>query len=481
MTSTEPEKGFLMRFGLCLLIGLTVSTSALADTPPIKILFLGDNGHHRPLERFRQIQPILAKRGIALTYTDSAAALNAKTLAGYAGLIVYANMDTITPEQDQALLDFVASGRGFIPLHCASYCFRNSPRFVALVGAQFQRHGTGVFRSTVAASDHPILQGYRGFESWDETYVHTMHNEKDRTVLEYRLEGKVKEPWTWVRTHDKGRVFYTAWGHDERTWGHPGFHNLLQRGIRWAVGLDPVVASGYNDQPDMTTLAKDVKPFRYVEAKVPFYPEGAAWGTVTKSTIPMQLPLEAAESMKHMVHPVDFQLKLFAADPAIKRPICMSWDERGRLWIAESVDYPNELKREGQGRDRIVICEDTNGDGTADKFTVFADQLSIPTSFAFHRGGIIVHQAPHTLFLKDTDGDDKADVRQVLFTGWSVGDTHAGPSNLVWGLDNWLYGIVGYSGFEGSRTFIGLLVETVLQSLHFSCAPELTRKGNALP
>ncbi len=127
----------------------------------------------------------------------------------------------------------------------------------------------------------------------------------------------------------------------------------------------------------------------------------------------------------------------------------MTWDERGRLWVAETYDYPNEKQPEGKGRDRIRICEDTDGDGKADKFTVFADKLSIPTSLAISHGGVIVHQAPDTLFLKDTDGDDVADVREVLFTGWSTRDTHAGPSNLNYGPDNWFYGIVGYAGFEG--------------------------------
>ena len=128
----------------------------------------------------------------------------------------------------------------------------------------------------------------------------------------------------------------------------------------------------------------------------------------------------------------------------------MAWDHRGRLWIAETTDYPNDMQPTGKGRDRIKICEDTDGDGRADKFTVFADKLSIPTSLAFANGGVVVHQAPDTLFLKDTDGDDKADVRKVLFTGWGTGDTHAGPSNLRYGFDNWLYGIVGYSGFSGT-------------------------------
>src|SRR5262249_29302733 len=132
------------------------------------------------------------------------------------------------------------------------------------------------------------------------------------------------------------------------------------------------------------------------------------------------------------------------------KPICMNWDERGRLWVAVTVDYPNDLQPEGKGHDRILILEDTDGDGRADKVTVFADKLSIPTSLTFAHGGVTIHQIPHTLFLKDTDGDGKADERRVLFTGWGTQDTHAGPSNLQYGLDNWIYGMVGYSGYVGT-------------------------------
>ena len=71
---------------------------------------------------------------------------------------------------------------------------------------------------TLADVEHPINKGYGGFESLDETYVHHLHNERDRIVLAYRVEDDHREPWTWVRTHGKGRVFYTAWGHDGRTW-----------------------------------------------------------------------------------------------------------------------------------------------------------------------------------------------------------------------------------------------------------------------
>src|SRR5207248_2922237 len=230
---------------LCFL-GLALLLPALAapaDEPkPLTVLFLGDNAGHKPAERFRILAPVLAKRGVELVYTDKAESLNPKTLAGYDALMIYANITKITPEQEKALLDYVESGKGFVPLHCASYCFLNSPKYVELVGAQFRSHGTGTFHTDVVEPAHPIMKGYTPFTSWDETYVHTKHNEKDRTVLEVRTDGDLKEPWTWVRTPGKSRVFYTAWGHDHRTWGNPGFQNLLERGVRWACGQDPALA-----------------------------------------------------------------------------------------------------------------------------------------------------------------------------------------------------------------------------------------------
>ncbi len=155
--------------------------------------------------------------------------------------------------------------------------------------------------------------------------------------------------------------------------------------------------------------------------------------------------------MRYTQVPADFDLQLFAAEPDIVKPIYMAWDERGRAWVVEARDYPHGLVAEGEpGHDSIKICEDTDGDGKADKFTVFADKLNLATSLVFVNGGILVSEARHMLFLKDTDGDDKADVRQAILPGWGIGDTHAQQSNLGRGFDNWLYGAVGYSNFRGT-------------------------------
>ena len=164
-----------------------------------------------------------------------------------------------------------------------------------------------------------------------------------------------------------------------------------------------------------------------------------------------QAPLSPRDSMRYTQVPADFDLQLFVNEPEIVKPIYIAWDERGRAWVIEARDYPHGLVNEGEpGKADIKICEDTDGDGKADKFTIFADKLNLATSLTFVNGGIMVSEARHMLFLKDTDGDDKADVRQAILSGWGTGDTHAMQSNLGRGFDNWLYGAVGYSNFRGN-------------------------------
>lgn len=446
------------RLLLMLLSIVAIASSYVPAAETIQVLFLGDAGHHAPKARANQLIPVLAKRGIVMDYTEDVSLLQRDQLLRYDGVIVYANIDSIEKQHADALLEYVAGGGGYIPLHCASYCFRDSPALIALAGAQFQKHGGREFSTVVIQPTHPVMQGFHGFTSWDETYIHTNHNSRNRIVLEVRRQGeqaadRTEEPWTWIRTHGNGRVFYTAWGHDERTWGHPGFQNLLERGIRWACGGDPGLVPDYQDAetfpvPKMTQLADDLAPFEYetVGPKIPNYLAGQQWGTQGEEITQMQKPLSPKDSLQHYVTPQDFHLELFVAEPDIQgKPIAMNWDHQGRLWLCETVDYPNELMPPESGRDRIRICEDTDGDWRADRFTVFAENLSIPTSLEFYRGGVIVQAGTETLLLLDTDGDDRADFRKVLISGWAMGDTHGGVSNFQYGLDNSYWAMQGYN------------------------------------
>jgi putative heme-binding domain-containing protein len=152
-------------------------------------------------------------------------------------------------------------------------------------------------------------------------------------------------------------------------------------------------------------------------------------------------PLSPAEAIARMKVPEGFQVELVAAEPDLVNPVAMTFDERGRIWVTESLEYPRHSA--GPGRDRIKILEDTDGDGKIDKVTVFADGLNIPSGIAVGYGGVWVANSPDILFLQDTDGDGKADRREVVVTGFGRDDTHELPNSLTWGPDGWLYGLNG--------------------------------------
>src|SRR5436305_2890435 len=126
-----------LRLGVWLglfVVGLNPFSAASAAAPvegaQLRVLFLGDNGHHRPADRFKELQPILATKGIELDYTEKLEDLNPAKLAGYDALAIYANWTRIAPEQERAMIEFVEHGGGLAPLHCASYCFLNSPKYI---------------------------------------------------------------------------------------------------------------------------------------------------------------------------------------------------------------------------------------------------------------------------------------------------------------------------------------------------------------
>jgi putative heme-binding domain-containing protein len=176
-------------------------------------------------------------------------------------------------------------------------------------------------------------------------------------------------------------------------------------------------------------------------------PRTAPVPAVTREVIPHAQdrppgpPLSPAEAIARMKVPPGFHVELVASEPDLVNPVAMTFDERGRIWVTESLEYPRHSA--GPGRDRIKILEDTDGDGKVDKVTVFAEGLNIPSGIAVGHGGVWVCNSPDILFLQDTDGDGKADRRDVVVTGFGRDDTHELPNSLTWGPDGYLYGLNG--------------------------------------
>lgn len=153
--------------------------------------------------------------------------------------------------------------------------------------------------------------------------------------------------------------------------------------------------------------------------------------------------LPAEEAAAVMKLPEGFSVTVSAAEPDVKQPIAMAYDDRGRLWVAEAYEYPKRAP-EGQGRDRILIFEDADGDGRFDKRTVFAEGLNLVSGLEVGFGGAWVGAAPYLLFIPDRNGDDVPDDKpEVLLDGWADQDTHETLNTFIWGPDGWLYGCHG--------------------------------------
>lgn len=152
-------------------------------------------------------------------------------------------------------------------------------------------------------------------------------------------------------------------------------------------------------------------------------------------------PQESAQQWK-LADP-DLRIELVVSEPIIDSPVAMTWDAHGDLYVVQMSDYPT-----AETGGKVQKLRDANSDGTYETVTTFAEGLSFPSGALPYKDGILVTSAPDILYLRDTDGDGKADKREVLFTGFVAGNQQLRVNGLYWGLDNWIYGANGRSGGE---------------------------------
>ena len=163
----------------------------------------------------------------------------------------------------------------------------------------------------------------------------------------------------------------------------------------------------------------------------------------TKSLIdllPRTQPIEPEDALKTFQIEEGFHLELVASEPEVTDPAAIAFDENGRMYVAELRDYPY-YPPEGQlPSGRVRLLEDSNSDGRYEKSWIFSDHVQSPSGIAPWKGGVFVAAPPEILYLKDTDGDNVADIRRVVFTGFGTERIENTMNNLEWGLDHLIYG-----------------------------------------
>ncbi len=162
-------------------------------------------------------------------------------------------------------------------------------------------------------------------------------------------------------------------------------------------------------------------------------------------------PLTPQAERGQLKVPPGFEVQLFASEPDIGKPLNMSFDPQGRMWVTQSYEYPFP-DTTGVGRDKISILEDVDGDGTADKITTFADSLNIPIGLQVVSNGAIAYSIPNIWHLVDHDGDDRVDERKILYSGFQYDDTHGMVNNFVRSWDGWIH---ANHGFANTSTVSG--------------------------
>jgi putative membrane-bound dehydrogenase-like protein len=169
---------------------------------------------------------------------------------------------------------------------------------------------------------------------------------------------------------------------------------------------------------------------------------------VACSSAPSEPPYSPEQALQTFQIQDGFHIELYAAEPDIVDPVAMEVDEYGRIYVVESSGYPLDTE---SGAGRVKLLVDTDGDGKPDRTTLFADKLTLPTGVMAWKKGILVTDAPYVLYLEDTNGDGKADIREPLLEGFAFTNPQHTVNNPVYGLDNWIY--LAHEGFARAVVF----------------------------
>ena len=484
---------------LVTLLAVALTTALSAADAPLRVFIRsgpkshGPGAHDHP--RFlAEWVPLLNSRGAVASGGNTFP--TAEQLAATDVLVLHAQEAGNIAEPDRANLNtYLARGGGLVVIHAAAVA-KDTDWYKTIIGGSW-RQGTTKFLEApmhlyFIDREHPITRHASNWQMNDEIYydmdlapeAHVLataytpkaidtggrgNREAQARAAEAVAKNKAvniydhqPQLWTYERTltlpvaasaskPTPYRAFVSIPGHLYVNFDRPNYRAILLRGIAWA---------GQRKNADELCRGDEL-------GDALRYPEGG--------------PTSPAKSAaKIQVHP-EFNLSLVASEPLINKVMNIDWDERGRLWVCETPEYPNGRRKpntpansalprwkdsgshkafvaDRDPEDSISILTDTNGDGIMDTKKVFADKLELVTSFVLYKNGVVAATSPDIWYLEDTNNDGVCDKRTKLYAGLGINDTHAVINNLRWGHDGWIYATHGYSrgdvtSGDGSKKF----------------------------
>jgi putative membrane-bound dehydrogenase-like protein len=313
---------------------------------------------------------------------------------------------------------------------------------------QDSRRFRALMMLNIRTDSHPLAKDASTFDVTDQTVFELDLNEKiqvlassftskvganRKNIVEVSDKASVYDiqPQAWVFENARLRSAVFLQGEAE-TLAHASYRTFIKRGIAWAARRTNI---------DELCTPKDLVDMRY----------------------PVGGPSRAAQAIAAFQMQPGFKASVVSTEPLINKPIAIQWDERGRMWVAETPEYPNgrrpltaESWREGgvlvpgsydrPAQDKISVLSSSKNDGVFDVKKIFHEGLELITGFCHYKDGVIAVCQPHIVWLRDTDGDGKADKEVVLYGGFTPGDTHFVANHFVLAPDGWVYASNGGGG-----------------------------------
>lgn len=461
-------------------------------------MIIGENEYHtwETLPEFAQKE--LEWRGIQVDYVQASPKEGDTHFENYAAirkadLVLVSTRRRTPPKEMMALLrEHIAAGKAVAGIRTATHGFDAAPasadldswsRFdIDILGGHYEGHYNNkppaspytIIEPLGSNLSHLVMTGINPAPFRVTSHLYKSRNLAPTVVplMVGKVEGKdIVEPVAWVNTAEYRRAFYTSLGNPD-DFKLPALRRLLLNGILWCLHepipptVPETVPASTAPTPSAPTPAPPAPP------AAPKKPNPQPASPAQQASVP-DLPQETkapalspAEAAKQFQVADDLEWDQVLAEPQISQPVFLNFDERGRMWVVEYRQYPSPagltmVSRDSvwravydrvppppphhfKGADRISIHEDTNGDGTFDRHSVFVDGLNITTAVERGRGGVWVLNPPYLLFYPDANQDDIPDGDpEVRLSGFGLEDTHSVANSLRWGPDGWLYGAQG--------------------------------------